>query len=219
MRNGIGKSRGNSMRRSCICHVERFRHASIDNHSTFSVFRCKVRYSEYSNEETLSWTRIRRIESPPAQILLEPQPAAALPEEDLAADARNVSPESTEATDEVPLAFAGMRPRSLCVEREMPAKAPLGHGDDVTALDADVDVVNPVLFSSPPGRKMSWKEKLRAKKAATSDGTLVHEKKQVSLVPDFAAKRRKDQQDYVLDQSELRTKVVFGMGSSKKTYR
>lgn len=129
-----------------------------------------------------------------------------------------------------PLQFAGMRPRSLNVEKgtsiEPPEKKQEAAKSSIVNAD---DVVNPAILSASaaPGRKLSWKDKLKARKIgarsgkngppASEDGLRILPKKEISLVPDFAAQKREQQADKLLDKSEWRTKVVFGMGSSKRT--
>lgn len=142
------------------------------------------------------------------------------------------SPEQAEAppaADDAPPPFAGMRPRALCVENYEPPKAQASGrdgGDDAAAQAADV--VNPVLLSAaPPGRKLSWKEKLAARKKAGSGGkdeggsgvggVNVLPKKEISLVRDFAAQRREQAEDGKMDKSEWRTRVAFGIGNAKRS--
>lgn len=125
--------------------------------------------------------------------------------------------------------FAGMRPRALCVESNPPKRETQAGGADEAA--ETTDVVNPVLLSAAPnpaGRKLSWKDKLAARKKKTAggagggeanggSGVHVLPKKQVSLVRDFAAQRREQQEqvDRKMDKSEWRTKVAFGLPGKK----
>lgn len=136
------------------------------------------------------------------------------------------APASTEPatiTDDASKPFAGMRPRSLCVDKNEPPKDQQQSDNDYTmSANGTADLVNPVILSAASGRKLSWKEKLQARRgpaAAGVAGAKTLPKKTISLVPDFAAQRREQDGQNVLDKSELRTKVVFGMGSSKKPYR
>lgn len=185
--------------------------------------RYKVRYFEYNNEETLSWTRIRLPPESPAQVPSPSIMSAALEEavpSPTIAQAANVSRESSEVSP----SFAGMRPRSICVEKNEPVqRAPEAQsGVDLDALGTAV--VNPVLLSSNPGRKLSWKQKLQARKTgpAGPETANIHvglPKKQISLVPDFAAQRREQEPARCLDNSEWRCKVVFGMGGFKGSDR
>lgn len=167
----------------------------------YRLLRYKVRYTEYGNEETISWTRIRRLTGADA---LSPLPKSAemetTPEE-----------ETQEPANDVPPPFAGMRPRALCVEQKVPPETNLG---DEPAKVADV--VNPVLRSGTSGRKLSWKEKLAARTTPRVD--LDQKQKEISLVPDFAAQRMEQEVERAgMDKSEWRTKVAFGIGSSKKS--
>lgn len=190
--------------------------------------RYKVRYTEYGNEETIPWVRIRRLESAEAVAVSE-QTAAVKPP--VAAAPFEFPPTSGDKSESAPPAdgeskpFAGMRPRSLCVKDAPPSEPEEKLGIPSSAESADV--VNPVIRCATPGRKMSWKEKLQARKAgaanesagAGTDGVRILPKKQISLVPDFAGHRKKQEGEKLLDKSEWRTKVVFGMGSAKKTSR
>ncbi len=129
--------------------------------------------------------------------------------------------------------FAGMRPRALCVESSSnPPKRETQASGAAEAVET-ADVVNPVLLSAPPavnpaGRKLSWKDKLAARKkkaaggagggeANGGGGVHVFPKKQISLVRDFAAERREQQEqvDRKMDKSEWRTKVAFGLSGKK----
>lgn len=119
--------------------------------------------------------------------------------------------ETQEPANDVPPPFAGMRPRALCVEQKVPPETNLG---DEPAKVADI--VNPVLRSEASGRKLSWKEKVAARN--TKRVNLDQKKKEISLVPDFAAQRREQEVERAgMDKSEWRTKVAFGMSSSKKS--
>ena len=44
-------------------------------------------------------------------------------------------------------------------------------------------------------------------------------KKHISLVPDFLGQRKEQEGEKMLDKSEWRSKVVFGMGGAKNTSR
>lgn len=188
--------------------------------------RYKVRYSEYGNEETVAWTRLKKLKSaePPApssQPPVEPKMPTS-PEQQQAA--------SPPLAEDAPPPFAGMRPRAMCVENYSPKpkaqQASEGDGDGAAQA---ADVVNPVLLSAAPsGRKLSWKEKLAARKKAGgtgkggggggAGGVSVHvlPKKEVSLVQDFAAQRKEQAVDRKMDKSEWRTKVAFGIGNAKR---
>lgn len=188
---------------------------------SFDCVRYKVRYCEYGNEETLSWKRIRR---PEATVRPSPPAAPSVPEPVMSSPDKAPMSSEPDAMTDVSKPFAGMRPRSLCVDKIDARKEPSVKRDVTTSQDAvAVDVVNPDILSVTSGRKLSWKEKLQARKAGASrpvggaDGVCILPKKQVSLVPDFAAQRRDQEGDNRLDKSEWRSKVVFGMGSSKRT--
>lgn len=189
--------------------------------------RYKVRYSEYGNEETISWTRIRRLESAEAVAASEEQTTveatAVDPFKFPSTGDRSVDKETAPPTDGESKPFAGMRPRSLCVVKDSPRQEPEEKTDSYTPAES-ADVVNPVIRSATPGRKMSWKEKLQARKAganesAGADGVRILPKKQISLVPDFLGQRKEQEGERMLDKSEWRSKVVFGMGGAKKTSR
>lgn len=190
------------------------------------MFRYKVRYSEYGNEETVAWTRLKKNKS------VGPPSALSKP-----AVEQKISPEQAEAPSPAedaaaPPPFAGMRPRAMCVEKYAPPKAQAtsegGEGGD-TAQAADV--VNPavLLSAAPPasGRRPSWKEKLAARKKSGGGakgegggggvgGVNVLQKKEISLVRDFAAQRREQAVDGKMDKSEWRTRVAFGIGNAKR---
>lgn len=177
------------------------------------LHRYKVRYSAYGNEETLPWTKIRRTNEPSQadscsvnQEAVEPETAPS--KEDVAAPA-----------NEAPPPFAGMRPRALCVEKEIPP-TPQASEKDTSAQAGAADVVNAALRSAAPGRKLSWKDKLAARKSGVSGqasaGVHVLPKKEVSLIPNFAAQRKDQEVDTAMDKSEWRTRVAFGMGKSKR---
>lgn len=121
--------------------------------------------------------------------------------------------------DEAPPPFAGMRPRALCVENKSPRRPQTSEKHSVTQAGA-ADVVNAALRPAAPGRKLSWKDKLAARKSAvnvqTAAGVHVLSKGQISLIPDFAAQRREQNVDTAMDKSEWRAKVAFGMGNSKR---
>lgn len=202
-----------------------------------SCYRYKVRYSEYGNEETVAWTRIKKLQSvePPAPS----SPPAVEPKMAASPEKAGAPPP---ADDDAPPPFAGMRPRAMCVENYAPpkAQASAGEADDAAqAAAAAADVVNPALLSAaaaaaPSGRKLSWKEKLAARKKAGGAGgkgegggnsgaggggvnVNVLPKKEISLVQDFAAQRRREQAvDGKMDKSEWRTRVAFGIGSAKR---
>lgn len=184
--------------------------------------RYKVRYSEYGNEETISWKRIRRLESAEAVVAQEGQttvePTVAAPVETLLTIEREAAP----PTDGESQPFAGMRPRSLCV-KDSPRQGAEEKQDSSTPAE-NADVINPVVRSATPGRKMSWKQKLQARKAGASesagaDGVRILPKKHISLVPDFLGQRKEQEGEKMLDKSEWRSKVVFGMGGAKNTSR
>lgn len=151
---------------------------------------------------------------------VEEQPVVFMQE----APAEESEPVLTEEDNSKP--FAGMRPRSLCIEHEDPPKTDRKINNDAESPSAAVvDVVNPVILSTAPGRKLSWKEKLQARKAGASsgsgpsggaDGVRILPKKEISLVPDFAAQRKEEEVKRVLDKSGWRSKVIFGMGGSKR---
>lgn len=190
--------------------------------SVLWTYRYKVRYSEYGNEETVAWTRIKRLQSAeqPAPLSIpavEPQ----MPSQEQA--------ESPPPAGDAPPPFAGMRPRALCVESYDPPKAQAAcEGEEEADAAKTADVVNPVLLSAAtPGRKLSWKEKVAARKKAGagggaggggggSCGVNVLPKKEISLVRDFAAQRREQAADRKMDKSEWRTRVAFGMGNAKR---
>lgn len=179
------------------------------------LHRYKVRYSAYGNAETLAWTRIRRTS----------EPGDSYPVSQAAVELETTSSEEEVAApaDEAPPPFAGMRPRALCVENKSPPKPKASEKDNVAQAGV-ADVVNPVLRSATPGRKLSWKDKLAARKsgvsgqaaAAAAAGVHVLPKKQISLIPDFAAQRREQEVDTAMDKSEWRTRVAFGMGNPKR---
>lgn len=184
-------------------------------------------YSEYGNEETISWTRIRRLEYAEAGAASEEQmttePTAAAPFEFPSTIERAIDKNSSPPTDGESKPFAGMRPRSLCVVKDPPRQA-MEEKQDTSTPAESADVVNPVIRSANPGRKMSWKEKLQARKAGANDsagaeGVRILPKKQISLVPDFLGQRKEQEGEKLLDKSEWRSKVVFGMGGAKKTSR
>lgn len=186
-----------------------------------------MRYSDYGNEETISWTRIRRLESAEAVAASEEQttvqPTAAAPFQFPSTIDRYVDKETAPPTDSECKPFAGMRPRSLCVVKDPPLQRTEEEQVSSTPPES-ADVVNPVIRSATPGRKMSWKEKLQARKAganesAGADGVQILPKKQISLVPDFLGQRKEKEGEKMLDKSEWRSKVVFGMGGAKKTSR
>lgn len=196
---------------------------------TFCIFdrvRYKIRYCEYGNEETISWKKIRRPEatarsSPPLLLVhSEPKPFVSSPD-------KAPMPREPDATADVSRPFAGMRPRSLCVDKTDAPKESSVKRDERASQDTAVslDVVNPDILSVTPGRKLSWKEKLQARKTGASkpvdgaDGVRIIPKKPICLVPDFAAQRREQEGDNRLDKSEWRSKVAFGMGNSKKPDR
>lgn len=186
--------------------------------------RYKIRYCEYGNEETLSWKKIRRPEattrSPPPVLHSVPKLFVSSPDE-------APMPSEPDATADGSKPFAGMRPRSLCVDKTDARKEPSVKRDETASQSTTVvvDVVNPDILSVTAGRKLSWKEKLQARKTGASrpvdvaDGVRILPKKQICLVPDFAAQRREQEGDNRLDKSEWRSKVAFGMGNSKKTDR
>lgn len=186
-----------------------------------------MRYSEYGNEETISWTRIRRLESAEAVVASEEQttvqPTAAAPFQFPSTADTSVDKETAPPTDGECKQFAGMRPRSLCVIKDPPLQQ-TEEKQDSSAPPESADIVNPVIRSATPGRKMSWKEKLQARKAggnesAGADGVRILPKKQISLVPDFLGQRKEQDGEKLLDKSEWRSKVVFGMGGAKKASR
>jgi len=194
--------------------------------------RYKVRYSEYGNEETIAWTRLKRLaETPPPPPPTVTQPTVAevrIPRP----PTERETPQQAEEEIEAAPPFAGMRPRALCVEsNKNPSKREAQASGAGEAVVETADVVNPVLLSATPnpaGRKLSWKDKLAARKkkaagggaggeANGGGGVHVLPKKQVSLVRDFAAQRREQQEqvDRKMDKSEWRTKVAFGLTGKK----
>lgn len=194
------------------------------------MFRYKVRYTDYGNEETISWTRIKRLRS----VQASPQPLAPELTSPPISSVEAVPPPPErppqhtdgEASEISSVAFAGLRPRSLGVEHSATqSRLPEEPNEQVSSQDANADVINPSLLSSSgQGKRLSWKEKLQARKAgagSSADGSVSVSKKQISLVPDFAAaaQKRAQQVDTRLDKSEWRSKVVFGIGSSKASDR
>lgn len=171
-----------------------------------------MRYDQYGNEETIGWTRIRRLEHTSAECLSATEDEVELQIEDPKAEA-------TARAEETLLPFAGMRPRQtrtdIIPENHPPGASPAT--DEKIKMPQVGDVVNPALRSVTAGRKMSWKDRVAAKKAGGQPGVVAagERPKQISLVPDFTAQKR-EPADTAMDTSEWRTKVVFGMGSSKK---
>lgn len=160
-----------------------------------------------------------------------PAPSSQPPEEPKAPQTSTQQrAESPSPAEDAPPPFAGMRPRAMCVESYAPkptTQAGDGEGDDAAHA---ADVVNPVLLSAAPsGQKLSWKEKLAARKKAGGAGkgegggggagganVNVLPKKEISLVQDFAAQRREQAVDGKMDKSEWRTRVAFGIGNAKR---
>lgn len=189
--------------------------------------RYKVRYTDYGNEETISWTRIKRPQSVEASSQPPAPEVTAPPVSSVEAVPRTLErpPQHTgKEVSEVPsVAFAGLRPRSVGVEHSATqSRLPEEPIKQVPSEDTNADVINPSLLSSSgQGKKLSWKEKLQARKAgagqSSADGSPPVSKKQISLVPDFAAaaQKRAQQVDTRLDKSEWRSKVVFGIKGSK----
>lgn len=214
--NAIGHDKGSLFNASRCRHHDQRKHVL----HVRSV-RYKIRYCEYGNEETLSWKKIRRPEatgSSPPVLHSVPKPFVSSPD-------KAPMPSEPDATAGISKPFAGMRPRSLCVDKTDAREEPLMKRDETASQSTTVvvDVVNPDILSVTPGRKLSWKEKLQARKTGASrpvdgaDGVRILPKKQICLVPDFAAQRREQEGDNRLDKSEWRSKVAFGMGNSKKT--
>lgn len=176
-------------------------------------FRYKVRYTDYGNEETLSWKRIRRMCSPDVTTA-KADGALATPIPQTVPQQVKIKP--TES-DKISESFAGMRPRSIRSEKEE-KKVP--EQDTTPEQPGDVNVVNSTILSKVPGRKLSWREKLKTRKVTTHEG---HESstdvnpplKQISLVPDFSAQKREREANNMLDKSNWRAKVVFGIGEKK----
>lgn len=117
--------------------------------------------------------------------------------------------------------FAGMRPRSIRSEKE---EQKMSEQNTTPEQPGDVNVVNSTILSTAPGRKLSWREKLKTRKVTANEA---HEsstdvnplQKQISLEPDFAAQKRGRGANNMLDKSDWRAKVVFGLGDSKKKER
>lgn len=193
--------------------------------------RYKVRFLEYGNEETISWTRIRRVESPEPQSAPSASEVASVQAADppsakyAAPDAGSASSgmQSIEPTDVASGYFAGLRPRSLGADHNERTHGLAELNTPTTSNEAFAHVVNPGLLSLKPGKKLSWKEKLQARKTGAAesgiDGAPSVSKKKISLVPDYAAQRKQQDVDKSLDKSEWRSKVVFGMGGSKGSNR
>lgn len=192
---------------------------------TFSSTRYKVHYCDYGNEETLPWRRIRRatVASVKSTSPKSSQPAHPVTN----------TREATSVTASAPLTPRGVMPRTSSPPT-LPARTSppegsttscggkssqhLGHENVTKTLDGSpTEVINPNLLSNTSGRKLSWKEKLRAKKA---DACAQPDKKEsapgansekVTLVPDFQAQKREHEAKHDLDTSKWRSKVTFGI--------
>ncbi|CAM9666258.1 unnamed protein product [Scytosiphon promiscuus] len=179
-------------------------------HSGFEIARYKVKYDEYGNEETVGWTRIRRLDPAAAESCPAPVnqnvPDVAEPEAET----------SLRADDTLP-PFAGMRPRQTRVDVIQGNPLANSGANDRKVLPEVGDVVNPTLRSATAGQKMSWKDRVAAKKAGAKEAAAasVRPKKQISLVRDFET-QSKERADTAMDTSQWRAKVVFGIGGSRK---
>lgn len=127
---------------------------------------------------------------------------------------RAEGPQRAKESSQVPTSFAGLRPRSVCVEKDV---TPTQMEQEKEVLDqcaTTAEVVNPTLLTAELGRKMTWKEKLQARKSEAtmrSNNGGSNPKKQVSLVPDFGSRKREEGDTKRLDGSMWRSKVTFGI--------